>query len=140
MYYEVEDVLYVAHDALDAIERKLDSGKYLRRFFIQFSRVKWYTPPIVVARTLEVDEPYRRCNSVLFRYWWNRGIVLGMWGNVGYDEAEQLLEATIMGRERTQDERDAVDDTIVRDHTDELGQGASGTLRVGGHSVRAGTA
>lgn len=136
MYYEAEDVLYVLHDALDAIERKLDSGKYLRRMFIQFSRVKWYAPPIIVARTLEVDEPFRRCRSVLVRYWWNRAVVLGMWGVVGYDEAEQLLEATIMGRERTQDERDGFDDTILVDHTGPDGAPVEGVnIRVGGHSL-----
>jgi len=108
-YKDVTDVIAGLHSALDWTESKV-RGKWLHRFFWHGVRVKWYTPPVFLSRSIEIDEPFRRSRTVVLRYWWDRSVVLGFWGKTKYDEDANLLEATIHGRERTYDERIAYDE------------------------------
>jgi hypothetical protein len=136
-YYQISDALVAAQDALDNLDLAI-SRTWADRLWVQHYRVRWFTPPILVSKTLEIDHPFRRARSVLIRISPTRALVFGFWGKTVYDEAQQLLEATILGRKRDRNERDAFDDTVIRDHSEALASTGNLSLRFGGYIRRAG--
>lgn len=113
-YNDLEGTIAAAHGVLDRIEAGL-RGSWASRIFWHSVRIKWYTPPVTFSRTIELDHPYRRSHSAIFRYWPTRALVLGFWGRKQYDEDSNLLDATILGRTRTDGERRAWDDGSYQD-------------------------
>ena len=108
-YKDVTDVIAGMHSVLDWVDSKV-RGKWLHRFFWHGVRVKWYTPPVLIGTSWELDAPFRKSRTIIVRYWWSKSAVLGFWGKKGYDEDHALLSATIHGRERTYGERLGWDD------------------------------
>lgn len=125
-YKDVTDVLAVGHNILDWAEAKV-SGSWLHRWFWHSVHVKWYAPPVHFATSWELDHPFRKSHAIVLRYSFRRSAVLGKWGKTGYDEDTALLEATIHGRQRRQDEREAWDETVLKVH-DPATDGNSGVL------------
>lgn len=111
-YKDATDIIAGLHNGLDWIDRKI-RGTWVQRAFWHGIRVRWYTPPVLVSKTYEVEEPFRRSRAIVLRFWWNRSVVLGFWGKTGYDEDANLLEATIWGRPRTDGERKHWSDSPV---------------------------
>lgn len=108
-YKDATDVVAAMHGALDWAERKI-RGSWVHRVFWHSVNVKWFTPPVLLSTSWEIDHPYRKGRTVLVRYWWDKSAVLGFWGKKVYDEDHALLNATIHGRERTDGERLGWDD------------------------------
>lgn len=113
-YKDATDIIAGLHNVLDWAEAKI-TGSWVHRAFWHTIRVKWYTPPVLGGISWELDEPFRKGYTLIVRYWWKRCLVLGFWGKTHYDEDQALLSATIHGRKRTDDERDAWDDLAPRD-------------------------
>lgn len=109
-YRDATDIVAGLHGVLDKVETKI-RGSWVHRVFWHSVRVKWYTPPVLAGASWELDHPYRKGYTLIVRYWWRRSLVLGFWGKRNYGEDHALLNATIHGRKRTQDERDAWDET-----------------------------
>jgi hypothetical protein len=109
-YKEVTDIVAGAHNVLDRLEVKIRKS-WVSRIFWHSVRVRWFTPPVILGTSWELDHPYRKGGTLIVRYWWSRCWVLGFWGKTEYDEDHALLSATIHGRDRTDDERHAFDDT-----------------------------
>lgn len=111
-YKDATDVVAGLHNALDKVDARIRRSRLSRAFWHSVN-VKWYTPPVLVATSWELDYPYRKSRTVVLRYWWNRSAVLGFWGKTEYDEDTALLEATIHGRERTHEERSAYNEATA---------------------------
>lgn len=105
-YKDATDIVSGLHTALDWVETKVRKSG-INRIFWHSVNVKWYTPPVLGGVSWELDEPNRKGYTLILRYWWNKSAVLGFWGKKHYSEDHALLNATIHGRERTSDERDA---------------------------------
>lgn len=105
-------------DVLHEIADRWETGP-MSRIFGHTARVRWYTPPVLFGISWELDEPNRKGYTVILRYSWRHVLALGFWGKKGHSEEEALLSATVMGRKRRQDERDAFDDSILRDHSED---------------------
>ena len=133
-YKDVTDVIAGLHGVLDRVERKV-TGSWVHRAFWHKVEVKWYTPPVLLSRSIEIDEPFRRSRTVVLRYWWDKCLVLGFWGKTEYDEDANLLEATIHGRERTHDERIAYDEARAFD-SDPRVEGLRGPVLEGRSRLR----
>jgi hypothetical protein len=129
-FKDVTDIIASAHGVLDKLEARV-SGSWLHRAFWHGINVRWYTPPVLIGRSWELDYPYRKSRTVVLRYSFRRSLVLGFWGKKGYDEDTALLEATIYGRERTNDERRAWDETQLF-----MADEASGVLLEGRPGLR----
>lgn len=112
-YKDATDIIAGLHNALDWAETKI-TGSWVHRAFWHTVRVKWYTPPVIAGISWELDEPFRKGYTLIVRYWWKRSLVLGFWGKKHYDENHALLSATIHGRNRTNDERDAWDESVPK--------------------------
>lgn len=108
-YKDVTDVIAGAHGLLDKLDRRVRKS-WVYRVFWHSVNVQWYTPPVIIGTSWELDEPNRKSRTLILRYSWGRSLVLGFWGKTEYDEDEALLNATIYGRERTHGERRAWDD------------------------------
>lgn len=115
-YKDVTDLITGVHGLLDKLEVRVRKSR-ISRFFWHSVRVKWYTPPVILGTSWELDPPNRKGRTVILRYSWDKSIVLGFWGKTGYDEDHALLNATIYGRERTREERDAWDESIPKTRT-----------------------
>lgn len=130
-YKDATDVVAELHGFLDKLESKIRRSS-VHRIFWHGVRIKWFTPPVYTAKTFEIEEPFRRARVVMVRYWWNRGLVLGFWGKTEYDEETNLLEATVYGRKRRDDERSAYDESKGYENS----QGSSGELLARGSGLR----
>lgn len=95
----------------DTLHMIADKTKWLSRIFGHTMKVKWYTPPVWVGKTHELDEPFRRGYTVLVRYSWSSMLALGFWGKP-QDPDKALLDATILGRKRSDDERQHWSDDV----------------------------
>lgn len=123
-YKDATDIIAGLHGALDKLEVKIRKSR-VHRIFWHTAPVKWYTPPVLLGLSWEIDHPFRRSRVVMLRYWWKRSLVLGFWGKTEYDEDHALLNATLHGRERTHGERNGWDDqSYVEGEFD----GASGNI------------
>lgn len=132
-YLDVTDIVAGAHSVLDKLEAKV-TGSWLHRWFWHSVNVTTWTPPVHFARSWELDYPFRKSHTVLIRWSFRRSVAIGFWGKTGYDEDTALLEATIHGRSRRQDERDAWDATVPR--TTASGEEANSGLLAGGSGLR----
>jgi hypothetical protein len=128
-YVTIGDVLSVVHDT---ITESIASTKWERMFFHTI-RIRWYTPPFFFGKSVETDEPFRHAKSLGLRFSGRRALVLGFWSEEGYDEDEALLEATMLGRERTDDERHGFDPDRI------YGTGDSSEVLSGRPGLRDGT-
>jgi hypothetical protein len=118
-YVTIGDIVSVVHDT---ITEKMASTRWERMFFHTI-RIRWYTPPLIIGKSVETDEPFRYARSLGLRFSPARALVLGFWSEKGYDEDTALLEATLLGRRRTDDERHGFDPYRVYgtgDSSDEL--------------------
>lgn len=61
------------------------------RFFAHWISLTPGSPRFHRAPTQEMDDPYRRSNSLVVRLWGERGLVLGRWRDTGYDEDTATL-------------------------------------------------
>lgn len=123
-YKDVTDVIAGVHNLLDKLEARV-RGSRVHRVFWHSVNVQWYTPPVILGTSWELDEPNRKARTVILRYSWGKSLVLGFWGKTGYDEADALLNATIHGRQRTHGERSGWDD---QSYESAEFDGASGTV------------
>lgn len=62
------------------------------RFFAHWISLDASSPRFHRAPTQEMDEPYRRSNSLVVRFWGERGLVLGWWRDTGYTEDQATLQ------------------------------------------------
>jgi len=123
-YKDATDIIAGLHNALDWAENKI-TGSWVHRAFWHTVRVKWYTPPVLGGISWELDEPFRKGYTLIVRYWWKRSLVLGFWGKKHYDENTALLSATIHGRNRTNEEHDAWDESVPPRTLDSLRESIS---------------
>jgi len=76
----------------------------LWRFFWHSIQLQKKSPLIHRYPTHELEEPYRRSNSLILRLpWSHRGLVMGLWRSTGRTEQETLMDA-MEGRQMTDDE------------------------------------
>lgn len=127
-YKDVTDIISGAQTLLDRLEGKV-RGSWLHRWFWHGVNVQWYTPPVLFSTTWELDYPFRKSRTILLRYSFRRSLVLGFWGKTGYDEDTALLEATVYGRKRRDDERIHFDEVRAYDDRPTAFEGSSLPLR-----------
>jgi hypothetical protein len=63
------------------------------RAFFHFVRVQPGSPIFHTAPTVEIEEPFRRSDSLVVRLPFRRAIVLGWWEDTGWDADTALMEA-----------------------------------------------
>jgi hypothetical protein len=97
-YREVSDAFASARGVLDWIEEKVNRG-FVKRLYAMKLRVKWYTPPVLIGKTQEIDDPYRESWSVFFHVLPKTMVGFGLWSKTGLPEHEALLKAVRGGLE-----------------------------------------
>lgn len=96
-YKEVSDAFATAHGVLDWLESKVNRG-FVSRFYTTKYGVKWYTPPVLVCKTYEIDEPFRQSWTFFLRTGFKTIRGYGIWSKHGLPEHEALLKAVRAGQ------------------------------------------
>ncbi len=103
-YKDSSDVITWAHGLIDKLDRAI-AGTWITRVFVQGTMyLKWWAPPHL-ARTQEIDEPFRYARSLIIHVPpFHTGIAIGLWSKTGLKEDEALLRAVRPTRPPTHSE------------------------------------
>lgn len=114
-YSDVSDAFQKAHGAIDWVEAR--TPQWVHRIFTTKLSVRFWTPPVWVSTTREIDEPFRKSKTVIFHVLPHVAYGVGFWSKTGEPEHAALLQAVRAGLVTTEDDIDEFDETITKERS-----------------------